>query len=404
MFKHEASDLAVLGGPPLFDKRLYVGRPNVGRGLRDRLLGMVREILDSRWLSNNGPMVQRFERRVAEIAGSEHCVAMCNATAGLQVAIRAARVTGEVIVPSFTFPGTAHAASWLGLTPVFCDIDPATHNIDPALIEDLITERTTGILAVHLWGRPCAVDRIGEIAERRQLSVIYDAAHALGCTTGGRPIGGLGDASVYSFHATKFVTAFEGGALVTNDAALAERARAMTNFGLTGEHEVSWPGTNAKMSEVSAAMGLASLDAMAEIVAANRDNWVGYSAGLAGLPGVTVLGFAPDEQHNYQYLVVEVDDRAPLDRDTLMRVLQAEKVMCRRYFYPGCHRLAAYPGTVSLPQTDAAAARVLQLPTGLDVGPDDVRRVCALVRFAFEHADEVRQGVATAREPAPVRG
>lgn len=403
MPKSTVDDLAVFGGKPSFTDPLYVGRPNVGDRERDRLLTMVRDIIDSRWLSNNGPVVREFERRIAELAGTAHCVAVCNATAGLQVAIRASGLTGEVIVPSFTFPGTAHAVSWLGLTPVFCEIDPRTHNVDPDRLESVITERTSAILPVHLWGRACPADRLGEIADRHGLTVLYDAAHAVGCTDAGRPVGGLGDASVFSFHATKFVTSFEGGALVTDDEELAHRARAMTNFGLTDHDQVSWRGTNAKMSEVSAAMGLASLDAMAEIISVNRDNWVGYRAGLDGLAGVTVVEFAAEERHNYQYLVVEIDERAaPLDRDTLMTILNAERVMGRRYFYPGCHRLEAYAGGPRLPETEALSGRVLQLPTGVAVGPDEVERVTELIRFVFARGEEIRHRLAHGRESAIV--
>ena len=181
---------------------------------------------------------------------------MCNATVALEIAIRAMGMSGEVIVPSFTFVATAHALQWQEITPVFCDIDPRTHNLDPNRIEEMITPRTTGIIGVHVWGRPCAVDALAEIAQRRHLKLLFDAAHAFGCSYQGQMIGNFGDAEVFSFHATKFFNTFEGGAVVTNDDELAAKMRLMKNFGFHGYDNVIYVGTNGKMSEVSAAMGL----------------------------------------------------------------------------------------------------------------------------------------------------
>ena len=392
--KRTIDDLALFGGSPAFPDSLYVGQPNIGD--RDRILDMVGDILDSRWFTNHGPIVREFERRIARMAGTRYCVAMCNATAALQVAIRALGLSGEVIVPSFTFAATPHSVSWLGLTPVFCDIDPATHALDPDLVESLITPRTSAILGVHLWGRPCAVDRLEEISRRHSLALLYDAAHAVACTAGGKPIGGFGDATVFSFHATKFLNSFEGGALVTDDADLARRAGAMYNFGLTGEDEVSWSGTNGKMSEVAGAMGLISLDAMADIIAGNRANWTAYRDGLADLPGLDVIDYPATETNNYQYVVIEVDERhAGVDRDLLRDILQAERIMCRRYFYPGCHMTAPYRGTVRLPHTETLAARVLQLPTGMAVTGEEVGRACEVIRFVLSHGAQIRRYATT---------
>ena len=179
--KRSVDDLAIFGGPPAFPDVLHVGRPNIGD--RGRLLERINDLLDRRWLTNNGPYVQEFERRLAEVIGVPHCVAMCNGTVALEIAIRAPRAwPGEVIVPSFTFVATAHALQWQGITPVFCDIDPATHNIDPSRVEELITPRTTGIIGVHLWGRACATSRRSrEIAAGADCRLLFDAAHAFGC-------------------------------------------------------------------------------------------------------------------------------------------------------------------------------------------------------------------------------
>ncbi len=196
--------LAIFGGAPALDAVRHVGRPNIGD--RRRLLERFNDLLDRRWLTNAGPYVQEFEQKLAALMGVEHCVAMCNGTVALEIAVRAAGLTGEVIVPSFTFVATAHALQWQEITPVFCDIDPTSYCLDPRRVEAMITPRTTGIIGVHLWGRPCDVDALTEIASRHRLKLLFDAAHAFGCSYKGRSVGGFGDAEVLSFHATKFFT------------------------------------------------------------------------------------------------------------------------------------------------------------------------------------------------------
>jgi len=202
-----ARPLAVLGGQPAFSKCLHVGRPNLGN--RQRLQQRLNEILDRDWLTNNGPVVREFESRIAAFLGVKHCIAICNATVALEITIRAAGLAGEVIVPSYTFIATAHALQWQEITPVFCDLDPRTHNIDPARVEELITPRTAGVIGVHVWGRPCPIDELTALCQKHQLTLMFDAAHAFGCSYQGRMIGGFGLAEVLSFHVTKFLNTFE---------------------------------------------------------------------------------------------------------------------------------------------------------------------------------------------------
>jgi dTDP-4-amino-4,6-dideoxygalactose transaminase len=228
-------------------------------GDREAFLTRVGEIFDRGWFSNDGPVVREFEARLAEMAGVRHCVATCNGTIALEIAIRALGLEGEVIVPSYTFVATAHALHWQGVTPVFADIDPRTHTLDPEAVRRAITPRTTGIIGVHLWGQPAAVDELQAIADEHGLSLMFDAAHAFACTHQGRMIGGFGRAEVFSFHATKFFNSFEGGAVMTDDDEIAEKARLMRNFGFAGYDNVIHPGTNGKMIEVCAAMGLTNL-------------------------------------------------------------------------------------------------------------------------------------------------
>jgi dTDP-4-amino-4,6-dideoxygalactose transaminase len=393
------SELALLGGAPAFAEPLHVGRPNVGD--RERLLERIAGAIDARWLTNDGPLVNEFEATVADALDVPHCVAVCNGTVALEIAIRAAGLHGEVIVSPFTFVATAHALQWQRITPVFCDIDPRTHNIDPERVEELITDRTTGILAVHLWGRPAPVEALAEIADRHGLQLLFDAAHAFGCSHRGRMIGGFGSAEVLSFHATKFVNSFEGGAIVTADDRLAEVARLMRNHGFADYDNVAHVGTNGKLSEVAAAMGLTSLEASAEFVAANRRNHAAYREGLAGVDGVELLAYDESERCNWQYAVAVVDGGAPLARDELQRVLWAENVLARRYFYPGCHRMEPYrslfpEAAARLPQTERVAGQVLALPTGTSVRPEDVATVTGIIRRATSDARRVRAALGRA--------
>jgi dTDP-4-amino-4,6-dideoxygalactose transaminase len=405
--EHGAGDFAVLGRPPAFVRPRHVGFPNVGD--RQALLRRIEEALDRNWLTNDGPLVREFEEAVAAVAGVRHCVATCNGTLALATAVLAAGLRGEVITTPFTFVATPHALRFHGLTPVFCDIDPRTHNLDPAKVERLITPRTTGILAVHLWGRPCAVDELTEIADRQGITLLFDAAHAFGASFRGRRVGGLGRAEVFSFHATKFVNAFEGGAIVTDDDELAAEARLIRNFGIADYDQVTVLGTNAKMSEVAAAMGLTSLEAREHFTAVNHRNHDAYRAGLEGVPGVELLTYGDVDENPRQYVVLELADSAGLSRDDLQQVLWAENVLARRYFYPGCHRMEPYRTELgaaqrTFPVTDGVAARVLTLPTGTGVTTDDIAVITDVIRRAVEAGPAlVRRLPKRHEEPIPVR-
>ncbi|HEX7624669.1 MAG TPA: aminotransferase class I/II-fold pyridoxal phosphate-dependent enzyme [Anaeromyxobacteraceae bacterium] len=407
--KDEVGDFALLGGSPLFERPLHVGQPNLGD--REQLHRLLDGILDRRWLTNHGPLVTELEARLAKLMGVGHCIAMCNGTVALEIAIRALGLKGEVIVPSFTFVATAHALQWQEITPIFCDVDPRTHTLDPDRVERVISSRTSGILGVHVWGRPCDVEGLSEVARRHRLALLFDAAHAFGVSRRGRMIGNFGDCEVFSFHATKMFNTFEGGAIATNDDQLARRIRWMTNFGFSGYDQVDHLGVNGKMSEMSGAMGLVNLDAVPDFIACNRRNHARYAERLAGLPGVRLHGYDPSEQHNYQYVVVEVDEAAGIDRDTLVELLHAENVLARRYFFPGVHRMepyrSLYPNAgLLLPVTEGLVKRTLTLPTGTCVSLEDVDGVCALIALAVREAPALRQRLAQAggsRSTMPAR-
>lgn len=389
-----SGSLAVLGGSPRFSEPLHVGRPNIGN--HEVFLARVKKLLEARWLTNNGPFVQEFEQKIADFLGVRHCIAICNGTVALEIATRALGLKGEVIIPSFTFIATAHCLQWQEITPVFADINPATHTLDPERVEAMITPKTTGIMGVHLWGRPCDIKRLEEIAQRRGLRLLFDASHALGVSYGGRLIGQFGDCEVFSFHATKFMNTFEGGAVVTNNDELAQKIRLMKNFGFHGYDNVIYIGTNGKMSEVAAAMGLTNLESLENFVAANRRNYELYKEGLSGLPGIRLLPYSSSERYNYQYIVIEVEEEeAGLTRDELIQVLHAENILARRYFWPGCHRMEPYRSYfphagLLLPHTEAVARRVLVLPTGTAIGREEINGVCEIIAVALDKAEAVK--------------
>lgn len=390
--KERLKDLALFGGPPAFAEPLHVGRPNIGN--RERFLSRVRGILDSGRLTNDGPMVREFEDTLARFLRVKHCVAMCNATVAIQVAARAAQVSGEVILPAFTFVATAHALDWIGIKPVFCDIAEDDFTLDPQRIEELVTPRTRAILGVHLWGRPCRVLEIAEIGRRRNVKLLFDAAHALGCAAGRARVGGFGDAEVFSFHSTKICNSFEGGAITTNNDDLAARARRLRNFGFAGHGEVGGPGINGKMSEVAAAMGLTSLESWDEFAARNRSNSDQYSLELSGIPGIRLVPLGTSEDSNHHFVVIEVLSDCPIDRDGLRQVLHAERILARRYFWPGCHKREPYRTRepeveTRLPITKAVSRRVLSLPTGMAIGPEEIRVVAGVIRFAVSRGHEI---------------
>ncbi|MGJ9423280.1 aminotransferase class I/II-fold pyridoxal phosphate-dependent enzyme [Aeromicrobium sp. CF3.5] len=394
--KRVATDLAILGGTTACAETLHTHRP--GDFDRERLLTRINEALDRRWLSNGGPLVQEFEARVAEMAGVNHAVATSSATMALECIVRALDLTQEVIMPSLTFAATPNAVRWAGLQPVFCDVDPVTGCLDPQRVAEVMTPRTSAILGVHLWGRTCAVDELASLAEERGVRLFYDAAHAIGCAVDGVPVGGFGTAEVFSFHATKIVSSFEGGAVVTDDAELAARVRALHQFGKGGTQG----GINGKMSEPSAAMGLTSLEAFPVAVWHNTQIQHLYREELAGLTGLTFFSPPPSEATNAQYVIVEIDEsECGLGRNTLLDILEAENIRALPPIgVPTCHQIEPFAGDrareshpVALPYTERIAARTISLPAGSSIQFDEVRTVCSVIRCAVGRGLEVRRAL-----------
>lgn len=373
-----------------FPEPLHVGRPNIGD--RKRLQERIDTALDRRWLSN-GPLVLELEETVAALVSTAHCVATCNGTIALQLAARACGIEPgtEVIVPAFTWVATPHALSWIGVTPVFCDVDEETANLSPALVKELIGPATGGILGVHVFEQALRRRRARRHRSRSGLPLMFDAAHGLGSTYHGRPLGGFGSVEVFSFHATKFINSFEGGALVTDDPAIAARARAMRNFGIGEDGLVQSHGTNAKMGEASAAMGLTSLENIDALIAYNTLNHRRYEQGLDGLPGVSVhaAGAGGARQSPVRRHRDRRDGRGhppgPRPRDS-----GAPQRPLPPLLPPRLPPSRALPQPPRHPRAAAAAAhrglseRVLSLPTGSVIGAEEISGVCDIIRWAVE--------------------
>jgi dTDP-4-amino-4,6-dideoxygalactose transaminase len=392
--KNHINDLVFFGGKnPYFKEKLYVGKPNIGN--RKDFLDRINDILDSRRFSNNGKYVQDLENRIIEKLGVKNCIVMSNGTIALEIAIRALEMKGEVIIPSMTFIATAHALQWQGIRPIFCDINIDSLNIDPDILENKITLKTTGIIGVHLFGRPCDVDKINKIAQKNKLKIIYDAAHAFNCSIGNRSIGCFGDAEVFSFHATKFFNTFEGGAIVTNDNELAKKIRLLINFGFSDYDTVISIGINGKMNEVSAAMGLTSLDCIEDFIKKNKENYAIYERELKKIKGIKLLKYDEKNTNNYQYIVILIDDKLTgIIRDYIHDILWMENVLVRRYFYPGCHKMEPYKSLYAknisqLTITDKILSQILCLPTGSCIEEIDIIKICKIIKFIIENSQEI---------------
>ena len=401
--KRHIEDLALFGGKPLAEKPLHVNRPNAGD--IGRFQAYVAEMWQDRWFSNDGPLVRDLERRLARHLQVRNCVLMCNGTTALATLMQAMGLSGEVITPSFTFISTAHTLRWAGIRPVFCDIDPVTATIDPDHCARLVTERTSAVIATHMWGRACDIERLEAICRARGIALLFDAAHAFGCTSGGKPLGGFGDAEVFSFHATKAFHTFEGGAVTTNDDALADTLRSIRNFGFDDRGTVAMLGTNAKMSEVHAAMGLTNLDAFADTLARSRLCHETYAEQLRGIRGLAFRTAGTSEASNFHYAVGELDEAAfGLARDDVLAVLNAENILARRYFHPGSHRCEPHVSLDpdagrALPATEAMSGRVIVFPAGAAMPVDCIAPIAGLLRFLADNAGAVRAELGNGPSP-----
>ena len=391
--KKSIYDLAIFGGSPAFHSTLHVNRPNTGdRSTFDRYIDSA---WNSRWFTNDGPLVRELEDKLQNYLDVKHCILTSNGTAALAATINALNLSGEIILPSFTFISTAHTLALNKIKPVFCDIDPQSWNIDFEQCEKLISDKTTAIIPTHTFGHPCEINKLEEIVRRRGLKLIFDSAHAFGCGYNGKMIGRFGDAEIFSFHATKVFHTFEGGAITTNNDTLAYRLKKFRNFGFNDMGQIENVGTNAKMSETHAAMGLTNLKSLTKFIKQNEAGFELYDRYLNSIPGLTIHRNPIPEKHNYQYVCLDISMRDfGLSRDQLMQILHAENALVRRYFSPGCHQTTTFKSTDlqefdRLKYTNSISQRVLVLPSGTSASEIEIVELCSLIKLIANNASLV---------------
>lgn len=347
----------------------------------DGFYELLKDIWKRKWITNNGYYHQELEKALCEYLKVPYISLFTNGTLPLITALQAFRITGEVITTPYSFVATTHSLWWNGIKPVFVDIDPSTGNIDPDKIEVAITPKTTAIMPVHVYGKPCDTRRIQEVADKYGLKVIYDAAHAFGVEVNGEGILNAGDMSTLSFHATKVYNTIEGGALVMHDAQTKKRVDYLKNFGFAGETEVVAPGINSKMDEVRSAYGLLNLRRVDQAIEARHQVAIKYREALHEVEGITFFEDMPGVKHNYSYFPIFVDEKKyGMSRDELYFKLKERGILGRRYFYPLISTFTTYRGLESanpnnLPNAHKMAEEVICLPMYHALSEEDVERI-----------------------------
>jgi len=377
--------------PNAFDEPIYVTKPMLPP-LED-YVARLKDIWASAQLSNGGPQHKALEAALGQYFGNQNVSLFNNGTIALVTACQALRLSGEVITTPFTFPATPHVLSWNNITPVFADIDPVTMNLNPANIEPLISAHTSAILAVHVYGTPCDVVGIQEVADRHGLHVIYDAAHAFGTTIDGRSVTDFGDITMLSFHATKLFQTAEGGALVARDATVKRRIDYLKNFGIQNETTVLMPGINGKMSELQAALGMLTLEMVDDEQQRRKKIGDIYRQRLGAVEGVTLPVQSPHFTPSQQYFVTRFNAAlCGITRDELFARLREYNVIARRYFFPLCSEYSCYRMLPSahpsyLPVAHLAATEVLCLPYYGALSSDEAHRICDILLFLMGRGD-----------------
>jgi len=378
-----------------FEQPIYVTRPLLP-DITD-VTERIKKVWDSKQLTNFGAQHDELSRQLENYLEAEHISMFSNGTMALLLGLKALKLTGEVITTPFTFPATVQALDWNNLTPVFCDIDPETFNIDADKIEALITEKTSAILGVHVFGNPCDVEKIQAIADKHNLKVIYDGAHAFGSKINGEPISSFGDMTMFSFHATKLFNTIEGGALTYNDPELGRQLDLLRNFGLANAEEVVLSGLNAKMNEVQAGVGIEVLQVVEGERRKRHTIKKAYEENLSDIDGIRILTGLEDESSSYQYFVIEIDEAVfGQSRDTVYQELQKYKVFARKYFYPLCSDFEWYSELPSarpenLPNAKRAVQQVLAMPYYGDLPIESVKAICEIIRELHVAQESVSQ-------------
>lgn len=372
-----------------FKEPIYVTRPLLPS--LDQVYSQLQEVWNSKWITNNGPKHKELESKLKEYLKVDNAVMFSNGTLALELGLKSLDISGEVITTPFTFPATVQALDRNGLTPVFCDIEDKTLNIDASKIEKLITDKTSAILAVHVFGNPCNVEKIKEIADKYNLKVIYDGAHAFGSHINGKSIGSYGDMTMFSFHATKLFNTIEGGCLVFKDNKLYEKLNLLKNFGIVSPEKVVISGTNAKLNEVQAAVGIEVLKIVKEERKRRKYIKKIYENGLCNIPGIKIVNKLDDENASYQYFTIEIDeDKYGISRDELHVELKKYNIITRKYFYPLCSEFEWYKHLPSakkenLPVSHEVVKKVLSMPYYGELNIEDVNQICEIIRYIYDY-------------------
>lgn len=368
----------------MMQKKIYVTKPYLPP--LEQLMPYLEDIWESRNLTNNGHYHESFEDELSSFLKVPYISLFANGTSALITALKCLDIKGEVITTPFSFAATAHSLLWSGIKPVFADVDPCYGNLDPKKVEEAITKDTAAILPVHVYGNPCNVEQLEQLASGYGLKVIYDAAHAFGVKYKGSSVLNRGDLSVLSFHATKCFNTFEGGAIVCHDKKTKERIDLLKNFGIADETVVIEPGINSKMNEFQAALGLLQLKHYEHVSRSRRDIVLLYRENLKGMPGLSWLDCDKDVEYNYSYFPVKIEQRMfGMGRDQLYEELKKENIFTRRYFYPLISNLPSYSSLPSaaksnLPVANALSDQVLCLPLYPDLEKHEVNRICSLIK------------------------
>jgi dTDP-4-amino-4,6-dideoxygalactose transaminase len=383
---------AIINGRAVSDTTIPILKPYLPRF--DELESDFKRVLASGQITN-GRFVREFEARTSEFLGVRHCIAVSSCTAGMMLVAKALRLSGEIIVPSFTFSATGHALKWCGLQPVFVECRPDTFNIDPEHIRSNIHEGTSGILVPHIFGNPADVDTLTQIAETQGLSLFFDAAHGFGSTSQGRHIGRFGNAEIFSLSPTKVLISGEGGLIATDDKELAEQLRIGRNYGDPGDYDCPFAGLNARMTEMGAIIGLASLEMLDENIARRTQIADQYRSELSSLPGIQFQAIETGNTSTWKDFTIRIDsDAFGLNRNRVAMALDAEGIQSRKYFYPPLHLMTAYnDGKTSkiapMPVTEGVSENVLSLPIYYSLKDDDIDRIVEAFHRIHRHADKI---------------
>jgi dTDP-4-amino-4,6-dideoxygalactose transaminase len=387
---------ALLGGRPKFENRVPIVHPLLPKFTE--LAGGIQEILDSRMVTK-GQYLEAFEAAVREHLGVRHAIGVSSCTSGLMLTYKCLGLKGEVVVPSFTFMATVSALTWCGLRPVYADVRRDTTNLDPVAAEAAITPQTTAIVAVHNFGNPADIEGLQQVTDRHGLKLIFDAAHGFGALYRGKPVGGQGNAQIFSLSPTKLLIAGEGGLVATNDDELAEKIRIGREYGNNGSYDSIFPGLNARLAEFNALMGFYSLKEL-EQAAQNRNHSVDiYTEELGCLPGIGFQRVDPGDRNSYKDFSITIDEQLfGLNRDELAQALNAENIDTRKYYEPPVHRQSAYRYYYSdqpLSNTDWLSLHSLSLPIWSEMSVETAAGICAAIRCAYEYRDDIHHKLKT---------